>query len=183
MESAFAWIGYVAEWLGAFIPRIKIIRSTHAGVRFRHGKYARAMGPGIHVYWPIVTEVDVIPVARQTQNLPSQSLMTKDGQQVVVSGIVVYSIKDVVAAISNNWDVTETISDITMTAIGEIVTTHTLDEMRGELAGKVQKALTKVTRKKLAPFGVRVFRTALTDFSTCIVLKTLGDGQTPMLVK
>jgi len=181
MDAAFAWLGQLAEWLGSFIPRIKIVRSTHGGVRFRHGKDAREIKPGIIVYWPIVTEIDVIPVARQTNNLPSQSLMTKDGKTVVVGGVVVYAIADVVACISNNWDVTETINDITMVAITNVITANTLEYLQTNLTKEVLIQLTRETRRRLRPFGVKVYRTALTDFSTCMTIKNIGGGRGTIL--
>jgi regulator of protease activity HflC (stomatin/prohibitin superfamily) len=178
MESAFAWIGNLMEWVGTFIPRVKIVRSTHAGVRFRHGKHAKAVKPGLCVYWPIVTEVEIIPVARQTHNLPSQSLLTKDGKQVVAGGVVVYEIKDIVATMARNWDVADTINDITMVAITDVITTHELAYLLANLTQGVQDELTRVTRKKLKHYGVKVFRTALTDFSTALVVKNIGGGGT-----
>jgi regulator of protease activity HflC (stomatin/prohibitin superfamily) len=176
MDSAFAWIGNIVEWLGNFIPRIKIVRSTHGGLRFRRGKIVKEIKPGLCVYLPLITEVDIIPVARQTHNLPSQSLLTKDGKQVVVGGVVVYSIKDVVACLSRNWDVADTINDITMLAIAEVVTKHAIAHLLDHLTDDVQGELTRVTRRKLSPFGVRVYRTALTDFSTCMTIRNVGGG-------
>jgi regulator of protease activity HflC (stomatin/prohibitin superfamily) len=176
MDSAFAWIGNIVEWIGHFVPRLKIVRSTHAGVRFRHGKHAREIKPGIVIYWPIVTEVDIIPVARQTHNLPSQSLLTKDGKQIVVGGVVVYAIADVVAALANNWDVSDTMNDITMVAITEVVTSHPLDHLMANLTGSIQTELSRVTRRKLKLYGVKVYRTALTDFSTAMVIKNIGGS-------
>ena len=38
-------------------------------------------------------------------------------KQVVVGGVVVYEIKDIVATMGRNWDVADTINDITMVAI------------------------------------------------------------------
>lgn len=181
MESAFAWLGSLMEWLGAFIPRIKIVRSTHAGVRFRHGRHARELKPGLHVYWPLVTEVEIIPVARQTANLPSQSLLTKDGKQVVVGGVVVYEIRDIVATLSRNWDVADTINDITMVAITDVVTSHDLAYLMENVTGTVQLELTRVTRKKLRHYGVKVYRTALTDFSTAIVIKNIGGSSSTLV--
>lgn len=178
MESAFAWIGWIMEWLGSFVPRIKIVRSTHAGVRFRRGKFASELKPGLHIYWPIVTEVEIIPVARQTHNLPSQSLVTRDGKKVVVGGVVVHAIKDIVAALSNNWDVSDTIDDITMCAITQVITSHDYQYLLTNLTGAVQMELTRVTRRKLSAFGVKVYRTALTDFSTCLVIKNIGNTST-----
>jgi regulator of protease activity HflC (stomatin/prohibitin superfamily) len=176
MESAFAWVSQLMEWLASFVPRVRIVRSTHAGVRFRHGKTAVAMRPGVHIFWPIVTEVEIIPVARQTHNLPSQSLLTKDGHQVVVGGVVIYAIKDIVATLSRNWDVNDTINDITMVAITEIITSHDLEYIQTNVSDEVQKKLTQVTGKQLRRYGVKVYKTALTDFSTAFILKNIGGS-------
>ena len=46
-------------------------------------------------------------------------------------------------------------------------------------AGDLVKTLTKNCRRRLSPFGVRVHSCALTDFSTCTVLNTLGSAAAP----
>ncbi len=177
MESAFAWIGRLIEWFGAFIPRWKIIRSTHAGVRFKKG-VPSAIEPGrIIWYWPVTTEVEIIPVARQTHNLPTQSLTTRDGKKIVIGGVVVYSIKDIVKAIADNWDVSATINDITMCAITQVITKHDFQYLQDNLSDAVQQALTEETRKKLAVYGVRVYRTAITDFSIAVIIRNIGNGE------
>ena len=176
MENAFAWLGDIIQWIGKLFPRLMIVRSTHAGVRFKHGKNPKPIYPGLCVYWPLVTEVEVIPVARQTHNLPSQSLLTKDGKKVVVGGVVVYSIKDIVATLSKNWDVADTINDITMCAITHVITQHQFQYLVDHITDAVQAELTRETRRKLSAYGVRVYRTALTDFSTALVIKTMGGG-------
>jgi regulator of protease activity HflC (stomatin/prohibitin superfamily) len=176
MEAAFAWLDKLMQALGSIFPRILIIRSTHAGVRFRHGSKASPLLPGLRVYWPLVTEVEVIPTARQTHNLPTQALLTSDGKKVVVSGVVVYSIVDVVATIARNWDVSDTLNDISMVAITKIVTTHTLEYLLQHLTDEVQDKLTHETRRRLRRYGVSVYWTALTDFSECLVIKNISSG-------
>ena len=176
METAFAWLGEIMNWIGKWFPRLLIVRSTHAGVRFRHGKQPRPLLPGLRVYWPLVTEVDVIPTARQTHNLPTQALTTSDGKKVVVSGVVVYRIKDIVATMARNWDVSDTLNDISMVAITKIITTHTLEYLLQHLTDEVQEKLTRETRKKLRMYGVSVFWTAFTDFSECIVIKNISSN-------
>jgi len=175
MEGALGWISEIVQWLGRFIPRLLIVRSTHGGVRFRHGKHAELISPGIVWYWPLLTEVAVIPVARQTLNLVTQSLLTKDAKQVAAGAVVVFAIGDPVAALSRNWDISDTISDVTMTAIAEVVTGKTLDDLLSNLTGTVQADLTRVTRRKLKPYGVRVYRTAMTDFSLCSTINVNGS--------
>jgi len=178
MEGAFAWIGWLFEWLARWIPRILIVRSTHAGARFRYGSKVSPLQPGLHVYWPLVTEVEVIPTARQTHNLPTQALLTSDGKKIVVSGVVVYAINDVVATIARNWDVSDTLNDISMVAITKVITTHTLEYLLQHLTDEVQDKLTHETRRRLRRYGVSVYWTALTDFSEAIVIKNIsGNGQ------
>lgn len=178
--GALDWISQLFEWVGRFIPRVQIVRSTHAGVKFRHGKNAKRVGPGLTMYWPIVTEIDVVPVVRQTHNLPTQALMTKDGKKVVVSGVVIFAIADILAYMSKNFDAFDTLNDVSMVTIAQVITTHDYSYLLENLTTEVQAELTKQVRKKLRLYGVRVYRASLTDFATCLVIKNLGGGNTTL---
>lgn len=103
--------------------------------------------------------------------------MTKDKHQVVVGGLVIYSITDVEAAVAENWDVSDTISDVTQTALVAVITTWPLEQLMDKITTDLEKELTTATRERLKPYGVKVHKCSLTDFSTCRVLKLLGDGQ------
>lgn len=171
--DAFGWIGQLVEWLGRLIPRILIVRATHAGVKFVYGSRIKRIGPGIHTYWPVVTELSILPTARQTHNLVSQVMLTRDKQPVVLSGVVIYTITDVVKAVSKNWDISDTISDITMVAIMSVISSMTLDELISKIP---EDELTAATRMRLRRFGVKVNKCTLTDFSMCRVIRLVGDG-------
>lgn len=176
MEGAFAWLGAVMEWLGNLIPRILIVRSTHAGVKFVGGKRVVRLDPGVHVYWPAVTEVSVIPVARQTFNLVTQVLLTSDKQKVCISVVLIYKITNIVDALSNNWDINDTISDVTQMAVVKVVTEWTLDDLIRNITGRVERRLSVIARAKLKTYGVTVIRCGITDFTTCEVIKVVGDA-------
>jgi len=177
METAFAWLGQIFEAILRFVPRILIIRATHAGVKWRHGSTVRSMQPGLHVYWPLVTEVEVIVVARQTLRLPKQILITKDNKKAIIGTVVVYKIRDVVQAIGKiNWDVDTTINDITQAAVVSVIACHTFQELVDMIsADKLNDLLTEATRKELRQFGVFVSRCKLTDFADCRVFKLVID--------
>jgi regulator of protease activity HflC (stomatin/prohibitin superfamily) len=184
MEGAFTWIGQLIEWLGSLIPRIKIVRATHAGIKFQRGKHIKLIEPGLIVYWPIITEVDIIPVARQTHNMPTQCAVTKDRVPVSVGGVVVYRIKDVVKALSRNWDFTDTINDIAMTAIMPVILQHTYDELIVQIAdGSIQKVLTNSVKRQLHRYGVSVASVALTDFARSLVVNNVGQPATIVIGK
>jgi len=181
METAFAWLGQIFEAILKFVPRVLIIRATHAGVKWQHGREVRPLMPGLHVYWPLVTEIEVIVTARQTLNLPTQVLTTRDNKKVVVGTVVVYRIRDVVQAIGKiNWDVDTTINDITQAAVVSVIAQHTLQELLDMIPmDRLNDLLTIATRKELRQYGVYVTRCKLTDFADCRVFKlvTNDSGQ------
>lgn len=181
METAFAWLGQIFEALLSFVPRILIVRATHGGVKWRHGCKVIPMSAGLHVYWPLVTEIEIIVTARQTLALPKQVLITKDRKKVVIGTVVVYKIRDVVQAIGKtNWDVDTTINDITQAAVVSVIACHTLQELLDMVAGDaLNDALSEATRRELRQFGVFVSRCKLTDFADCRVYKLVMDGQVP----
>lgn len=181
MESVFTLLGQVLEAILSILPRLTIVRATHNAVKWRRGKKSIAVPPGLTIYWPLITDIDWLVVARQTLNLPSQVLMTKDKHQVVAGAFIVYSIKDIIQAIGErNWDVDSTISDITQAAVVEVITSMTLDDILTGISGgkdsDFNQTLTKTCAIQLRQFGVHVMRAGLTDFSTCRVYKLIGEG-------
>jgi regulator of protease activity HflC (stomatin/prohibitin superfamily) len=175
MESAFAWLSQLVETIYRFVPHILIVRATHGGVKWVRGRKVKPLNPGLHLYWPLTTEVEVIVTARQTIAIPDQVLATKDGRKVVVKTLVVYKIRDVVHAIGRvNWDVDVTINDLTQSAVVRVVATHTYDEiMKGIADDSLTTTLTREVRKELRQFGVHVVRSKLVDFAECKVFKLL----------
>lgn len=176
--DAFAWLGQIFEAILKFVPRITIVRATHGGVKWKHGNTIKPMQPGLHIYWPLVTEIEVIVTARQTLNLPTQVLPTKDQRKVIIGAVVVYRIRDVVQAIGkSNWDVDTTINDIALAGVVSVIAKHTYQELLDLLAtDKLNDLLTHAIRKELRQFGVYVARAKLTDFSDCRVFKLVTDG-------
>lgn len=185
METAFAWLGQIFEAILMFIPRILIIRATHCGVKWRHGSNVRPMMPGLHVYWPLVTDIEIIVTARQTLAPPKQILTTKDNKKVVVGIVVVYKIRDIVQAIGKiNWDVDTTINDITQAAVVSVIAKHTFQEILDMVAAdQLNDLLTEATRRELRQFGVFVSRCKLIDFSDCRVFKLVTDTHAAQAIK
>jgi len=134
--------------------------------------------PGVHWYWPLVTEIEIIPTARQTISLPIQVQTTKDNIKVVVGTIVVYHIDDIVHAIGKmNWDADSTVNDISQGAVARVIATHTFAEiMAGMADSSIVKRLTHEVRKELRPFGVKIRRCKIVDFADCKVYKLVNSS-------
>lgn len=178
MTTALSLLGEILGTFLALVPRILVIRATHGGVKWKRGKVVKEIKSGLNIYWPLITEVEVIPTARQTLNLVTQVVTTKDNRKVSIGTVVVYRIKDVIQAIGRiNWDVDATVNDITQAAIVSSIAGHEFNKLLSMVAvGELNNLLTEVTRKELDEFGVFVFFCKLTDFSECRVFKILLDS-------
>lgn len=167
MEAAFSWLGQIFEALLQFVPRRVIVRATEGGVKWSLWKEPKEMKPGIRVYWPLISAIEVIIVARQSFNTPREPLQTSDGIEVVAGGVVVYNINDVVQAIGKlNWSPEDTAQDIVQAVLADVVTSHTHEELLSELSGKIEEEITEKCRKQLRKYGVYVERAGLCAFSS-----------------
>ena len=124
------------------------------------------MKPGIRVYWPLISDVEVIVTARQSFNTPTQALETRDGVEVVAGGVIIYHINDVVKAIGEkNWSPETTAGDIAQAAIVSVVASWDHDSLLANISGKVEEQITEKCRRDLRQYGIYPTRVALTDFS------------------
>lgn len=167
MEAAFSWLGQIFEAMLQFVPRRIIIRATEGGVRWSLWKEPKEMRPGIRFYWPLITDIEVIIVARQSFNTPREPLQTRDGVEVVAGGVVVYNINDVVQAVGKlNWSPEDTAQDIVQAVLADVVTSHEHDYLLANLSGEVEDEITAKCRKQLRKYGVYVERAGLCAFSS-----------------
>lgn len=180
METALAWLGQVFEAILSLFPHIKIVRSTHMGVRFRMGRYPLLMSSnngifnsGIHIYWPVVTEIEVVPIKRQTINLPPQYVSTMDDKTVGVSGIVIYEVSDVVKLLTESFDYDDTVRDFALAAIKNSISQMTYDQIK-QFPEEFDGVLTDTLSDQLTDYGVSILGVTLTDFSKCRVLALWG---------
>lgn len=179
LESAFGWIGQIIEWFGQFIPRLLILDTTQGGVKFRRGNEITELKPGVHVYWPIITIIKVFPVARQTIDLTAQTFETKDGKAVQVSGMIRYSVTDVVALLTETFDPDNTIRDTGMSVLHDILIQYTWNEIReGMINGVLPKELVKEVQKELKPYGVKVQKVGIKDMVGTTVYKVALEQST-----
>lgn len=198
MESAFGWLGEIFSTLLNFIPQITIVRATHAGVKFKAGRTVQVLRPdngtpmpywflafgwipclwlrrtGVHFYWPVVTECEVVPVKRQTTKLVEQYLCTTDERTLGVGGILVYEVADVEKLLTECYDYEDTIQDLALTSIKSVITSHSLKTLLLK-SGEVDKELTKTLRSELRPFGVKTIKATLSDLTPCRMLGLWGS--------
>lgn len=176
MEAALGWLGRLIEWFGQWIPRWIIVRSTHAGVKWVRGSKVVTIEPGIHFYWPVTTEVLVYPTARQAANLRPQTLVTTDDRTILVSGLLVYEVRDIDKLIAQTFDPDDTVEEIALGVINGVCCKKSWQEIRDDHeSGKLDREMLHRSRLALAPYGVYVLRATLTDLAPARVIKLAGD--------
>lgn len=169
----FEWLNRFIELLVSIFPRGEHIRSTHRGVIWRFCGEPKELKPGIRVVWPLFDELEVVVVARQTDDLPPQSLTLSDGTSVAVKGLSIYSIENVVAAYGkDNWDITSTVKDLSMAAIAEVVTKLTKDDLKN--LSKINARITRRVRAWATEYGVKIERCRLVEVSVARTIRHLG---------
>lgn len=174
----FSWLSEIFNAILSIFPRRVIVRHTHRGVKWSLWRQPRALEPGVRWYWPLISDVEVIPSARQTLGLTHQTLTTSDQKTLAVAGVIVYNIKDIVLAIGEkNYDVDDTVAEVSRAAIIDVVSSWKFEDLCNDIPG-TQKDLTRECRKQLRPFGVYVHRAALTDFTICEAHSLLGKPDT-----
>lgn len=177
MAEAFAWIGQIFEWIGQFFPHLKIVPTTAAAIKFIRGSKVVPLGPGWHWYWPFTTMFVEYPVARQAVDLRAQTIVTRDDKTIVVGGLIVFEIVDIERCLAHTYDPEDTIKDISLSAIHDVVCQYTWEDLKeAQRNGKLNKKLREEVRRGLQPYGVRLIKATLTDLAICRVFKLMTQG-------
>jgi regulator of protease activity HflC (stomatin/prohibitin superfamily) len=180
MEGALSWLGDLMQFIGKFFPRVVIITTTHAGIKFVRGHKVVVLEPGVHVYWPLVTELESYPVARQAVDLRSQTLVTMDEKTIAAGALIVYEIRDIESILAHTYDPEDTVRDVALSAVHDVLCRLTWAEIRDSIKNDtLEKALKHEAYRGLTSYGVRVLRLTLTDLAPCRVIKLLNENPTP----
>ena len=198
MESALGWIGQIFSWFGQFFPRFITLDLTVGAIktegfflpqwlRARLGLFAEAnwrvtaCGPGLHWWWPATTLWEMYPTAFQTDNLPSQTVETSDGQSVTVGGMISYRVTDISALLTQCHSPVLAIRTITMPVIHVVVCKLTWAELKeAQRKGTINTKLRNETKKRLAEFGIDVDSVELTDMVKVKALRLIQSTQNDM---
>jgi hypothetical protein len=165
----FQWLNDILSALLRLIPRVTVVPTTHGGIAFVRGRPRLLRSGRLRVWWPLVTELLMVPVVRQTLNLPNQVLIPADQQRpYVVSGVVVYSIRDPVKALSGVHDLDDAVRDMALVAVKGVLTEH-------GLGAATDAALLKEVRSRMWGWGLDVQQVFLSDSAPCTVIRTVGN--------
>lgn len=175
MDAALGWIGELVAWLVAWLPHLVLVRKTERAIKFIRGRTVE-IGPGLHFYWPITTEVEVHPVVRQVLPLGVQTLTTEDGATVIVDGVLAFTISDLTLFKVENWEAEDSVSDLSQAGIRKAIVGRTFEQIQKARAD-VDNLLSKEAQKLLQPLGVSVEYLRIVSFARATVLNLVSDQQ------
>jgi membrane protease subunit HflK len=154
-------------------PLTVVEAHENAGV-LRLGKYHRTLEPGFHWKYPFFETVNKQNVCVTTVRLPPQTLTTKDGKGITVGAIVKYEIKDVRPYITDIFDATDVLLDVTMGSIAKHVRETECDAM---LANPPEDDVIKTVRAQVNRYGFRVLNVTFTDLAQVRAFRMIQDHQ------
>ncbi len=156
------------------INPIFIIREYQEAVFLRNGKFKKVLSKGIHFKYPFVDEYIQQHIMLTTLTLPSQSLVTKDGKDIVIKSVVKYRIKDVKVFCLELFDSVDAISDISQGIIKEIIMDRDWDSC---ISNDIDNLLTKKIRSEVKKYGVEIEQVTLTDIAKIRTIRLINEGQ------
>jgi len=167
------WLQRIFDKILSLLPEIILIEPNEMAARITGGKRYRVIGPGWYICWPIIQKVISMEVVTQVADLPPQTIRTKDGQEVVVSGAIRYRIRDIEKALFTVQDIDKALATLALGVILEYVQTQTLEDCHNIEGVKVE--LRKQLAEEAGGWGVKIEQVYLTDLGRVRSLRLFGD--------
>jgi|SRR5919108_1561819 hypothetical protein len=173
MGAALTWLNDLAQWFGRWVPRLLLLHPTHRGVRFGPRGGARAVGPGLVLYWPITHALVEIPVTTQSIQLCAQ-LLPHDRTEGMIPSVricaaaIQYRVHDAVSAATKALNLHALVDNRAQAAIARHATASTSPD-------DWKRHATTDLIDELAPYGVTLERLDFTQAGTGVALKNISD--------
>lgn len=172
LEGAFGWIGEFVKFIAQFVPRPVHIHAAEGAVKFVKGRPGVAIPPGMHMWWPLTTEIFTYPILRQAEELRAQTIITTDDRVIMVAGLIVYEVFDIERILAHTERPGQTVRDIALSAVHDTCCQMSYDDLkRGQRRGNLDQRLKTEAQAQLSDYGITVLKVALTDLAPTRVIR------------
>jgi regulator of protease activity HflC (stomatin/prohibitin superfamily) len=153
------FIGYIVAvlLLVLLVAGLRIANQYERAVIFRLGKYARTSGPGLYLLIPLIEWQVTIDMRTMTTAVEQQEAITKDNVPVKINAVIWRKTIDPKRAVIEVVDVGNSVVQVAVTALRNVIGQHTLDDVLKEqeaISRALQTSIDHVTE----PWGVKVER-------------------------
>ena len=159
-----------------------VILPTNAGFVTTLGKVTRhigntdgVFGTGFHFKAPFdIEQVWVLSKATRVDEFAAQTLVTKDGRNVIVGVVVTYRVHDVERAMNSVYEGFSAIQDAVQANVADAVIST---DYAGIPTLAFSEQLTAVCRRKGFTYGFEIDAVRLSEFAPTRTYRLMGDGQ------
>lgn len=151
-----------------------IVKEYQEAVLLRNGKFKKVWIKGFHLKLPFIDEYIQQHIMLTTLTLPAQSLVTKDGHNIVIKAVVKYKIVDVKTFCLELFDSVDAISDISQGIIKNVVMGSDWEKC---IDNDIDNLITKKVRSEIKKYGVEITQVTLTDIAKIRTIRLINEGQ------
>lgn len=119
-------------WLSRFLSRFRmwvVIAPWEQCLRVRLGKRTKLLGSGVHFVLPLVDLVFTQSLRTRHSTVPTQTLTTRDGKCITLSGSITYDVSDVLKLYENLHDAEDVLQAEANHAVANYITDRYLREI------------------------------------------------------
>lgn len=167
------FLNKILAMLLKWVPRIELIQPDEAGVRVTLGTIEKVLVPGWYFYWPLIQEICFSTVTTQVVDLRPQSVFTKSGKNLTVSGIIKYKITDIRKAMLDVQDCDRSLQALSLGVLLHILST-TID-VEDLPPDEIGDQVLKVIREEATGWGLKIQKVYISDFGSVRNIRLLVD--------
>jgi regulator of protease activity HflC (stomatin/prohibitin superfamily) len=173
IELAVQFMGLFKFWF-ILNPSMQGIVLTWGKLTRRIGSSDGLFGTGLHLKAPFdIEEVFTLSTAARVDEFAAQTLVTKDGRNVIVGVVVTYRVHDVDKALNSVYQGFDAIQDAVQANVATaVITTNFADIPTMAFADEV----TAISRKKGFVYGFEIETVRLAEFAPTRTYRLMGDG-------
>lgn len=169
MDQALGWLGEFVRSLAKLIPRLVIVLTTQRLVKFVRGHKVVELGPGLHMYWPVTTEVRVVDTEIQVARTDYQFCVTADFVTCGVLMIISYRISDATKAETRlSSPVEDILDDLCQACTRKVICTQSYETIVTSPA-EIDSSLAQQLQKEVRPLGITILSVRLGTFCPWLV--------------
>jgi len=139
------------------LSSLRVANQYQRAVVFRLGRYSRTAGPGLYLLLPLIEWQVKVDLRTMTTAVEPQETITRDNVPVKINAVIWRRIVNPRDAIIEVTDVGNSVIQVAVTALRNVIGQHTLDEVlksQDAISASLQSSIDVVTE----PWGVKVER-------------------------
>jgi len=172
------WLNHLFTSIFKIFPVIWVVEPDECGVRITLGTRVKDTPPGWYVHWKLIQSMEKIKVVPQVIDLRGQSITTKDGKSILISGAVQYKVTNARKALLSVYDYDNNLQNVVLGVLARYTAAHTYDECRA--TGELEKEVLAGAREAASGWGLRIMQCFVTDLCESRCIRVVGNDIVPL---